>query len=124
MIYIGLAALVVAVIALAVAFAPSGAPTELPSPIESVSPSPEDQAMLQTEIVVDLEVGHEAEIVVDGFPVSASYVQGTATYRWSPGPNDPSISAWTTGEHTVVVNWEKVSGVPEFGSYSWTFEIR
>ncbi len=124
MIYIGLGALAVAVIALAIVFAPSGNPVELPTPIEAISPTPNDQALFQAVVEVDLELGYEAQIVVDGFPVDAEFIEGTATYRWVPSAADPSITHWTNGEHTVEVYWEKVTGVPEFGSYTWTFRIR
>jgi hypothetical protein len=122
--YLGLGLLAAAVVALGLALNREGEAVELPSPIEAVSPRPGDRVIRQTGVEVDLRVGYEADLYVDGFPVDADFIEGTAAYRWSPGPNSPVMSEWAPGEHTVRVEWRRVSGSPEFGAFEWSFRVQ
>lgn len=124
LIYAGLALMAVAAIALGILLSPEGERVELPGPIESVSPAPGARVPPQAAIEIDFEVGYEAEIVVDGWPINdATFIQATGVYRWSPSPNHPSISEWTPGEHTVRVTWNTYTGLPDTGSFQWTFRV-
>lgn len=126
LVYIGLAATAVAVIALAVAFGGGGDPLVLPGPIESVSPGPGDTAIVQTAIEVDLSGGYVADIAVDGMPIppkELSIVEATGVYRWQPAADSLVMDTWTPGPHTVRVTWDTASGLADPGSYEWTFRI-
>lgn len=125
LIYGGLGLLAVAAIALGVALNREGEPVELPGPIEAVSPAPGSSAIRQATLEIDLEVGYEATIVVDGFPVpNPDFVPGTGVYTWEPRPDSPVMTEWTPGEHAVRVEWRRVSGNPDFGSFEWTFRVQ
>lgn len=126
-IYLGLGALVVAVIAVGVAVAPTGETTEIPPPIESVYPRPNETVIRQTTVDVDLEVGYEAEIYVDGFLLPAAevgYVDATGVYRWSPRIDSVFMAAWAPGEHHVRVEWTRIIDAPLSGSFEWTFRVQ
>jgi hypothetical protein len=124
LIYIGLALVAVAAIAFGLALSPEGEGIELPGPVESVSPLPGSQVPSQAAIEIDLEVGYEADIVVDGWPITdATFVEPTGVYRWSPHPNHATITEWAPGEHTVRVTWNTYTGLPDTGSFEWTFRV-
>jgi len=127
LIYIGLGALVVAVIALGVAFGGGGDPVVLPGPVEAVSPRPGDAALLQTAVEVDLAVGYTADIYVDGFLVPSSevtFVEATGVHRWAPDPTSVYLAEWTPGEHRVRIVWDTVAGLPDRGEFTWSFRVR
>lgn len=123
-IYLGLGLVAVAAIAFGIAFATEGDEILLPGPVESVDPEPGHLVPPQTSIEIDLEVGYVAEIYVDNWLVSdATYVEGTGVYRWTPSPTNPTISEWTSGEHTIRVVYDTVNGLPDPGDFSWTFRV-
>lgn len=125
--YIGLGALVVAVVSLGIAFAPEGDRTELPEPIEAVFPLPNNSVIRQTTVEVDLQVGYEASIFVDGFAIPANEINfsdGTNVYRWGPTLTSAMMTEWTPGEHTVRVEWRAVTGTPVTGEFEWTFRVQ
>lgn len=125
LIYIGLGLLAVGAIALGLVLAREGTPVELPGPLEAVSPSPGETVIRQAIVEVDLEVGYEASIFVDGIPIpDATFTPATAVYSWSPHPNSAVITQWTPGEHTVRVEWIRVSGSPDVGSFEWSFRVQ
>lgn len=127
LIYIVLGALAVAVVVTAVVFAPSGEPTELPAAIDSVSPGPNDAALRQAILEVDLKPGYRAEIWVDGFRIPDSevvYIEATGVHRWQPSPTSLYMSEWTPGEHEVRIAWNTISGPPDVGEFTWTFRIQ
>ena len=124
LIYAGLALLGVAAIAFGIVLSPSGEEIELPGPIETIAPSPGSQVPRQANLEIDLEVGYEVDIVVDGWPINdATFVPATGVYRWSPHPNHPTITEWTPGEHTVRVTWNTYTGLPDTGSFEWSFRV-
>lgn len=122
LIYLGLGLLALAAVALGFVFAQDGDPVELPHPIEAISPTPGSTVIRQGTVELDLEIGYEAIIFVDGFPVpDARFVEATGVYSWSPGPASAVMTEWTPGEHAVRVEWQRVTGTPEFGEFEWTF---
>lgn len=124
LIYLGLALVGIAAIALGVALSPEGEEIELPDPVEGISPQPGDLVPPQAAIEIDLEVGYEAQIVIDGWPITdASFVEATGVYTWSPNPNHPTINEWTPGEHTVRVTYNTYTGLPDIGSFEWSFRV-
>ena len=126
-IYAGLGLLAVAVVALGVAFAPSGEPVELPEPVEAVSPHPGDAVLPQAVVEVDMAVGYQATLFVNGFPVPPSevtVVEGTDVYRWAPSPNSLVMPQWPPGTQQVEVVWDTVTGLPDPGSFTWEFRVQ
>lgn len=125
LIYIGLALVAVSTIALAVAFSPQGEPVELPRPLEAVSPMPGEMVLPQAILEIDMPVGYAVEITVNGWPITdATFVEATGVYRWSPSPNHPTIQAWAPGEQTIEIRWDTYTGLPDPGSFTWTFRVR
>ncbi|NNC40346.1 MAG: hypothetical protein HKN95_06620 [Acidimicrobiia bacterium] len=98
--------------------------------VESVQPAPGDLVPRQSVIEVDLETGYRAELWILANPASGtwlripeselSYVEGTGVYRWVPGPGKV-VEEWTSGEHTIRVVWDTLTGLPDVGEYEWTF---
>ena len=127
LVYAGLGLLVVATIALGFALLPRGEPTVLPGPIEEVSPKPGDSVIRQTDVEVDVEVGYEIELWVDGFRVPDSevvFVDATGVARWAPSPNGLYLTEWTPGSHTVRVVWNRISGSTDVGEFQWEFRVQ
>ena len=127
MIYGALAALAVVVAALGFVFAPQGGVTELEAPIEGVFPLPNNTVIRQTSVEVDLEVGYEAAIFVDGFALPSnelSYSEATGVYRWAPSLTSAVMSAWEPGEHNVRIEWVRVTGAPLEGTFGWSFRVQ
>lgn len=124
MIYVGLGLLGLAAIALGVALSTEGEELVVPDVLESISPAPGDLVPLQTTVLIDLPVGYTAQIVVDGWPITdAQFTEATGVYRWAPGPSSPTIQEWSAGEHTVKVTWDRYSGLPDRGTFEWTFRV-
>ena len=124
LIYAGLGLLAVAAVALGILLSPSGDTVDLPDPVESISPQPGALVPPQTAIEIDFEVGYEAQIVVDGWPITdATFVDATGVYSWAPSASHPTITEWSPGEHTVRVTYDTYSGLPDTGSFEWTFRV-
>lgn len=124
LIYIGLALVGLAAITLGIVLSREGEEIELPEVVESVSPPPGSLVPPQTALEIDLEAGYEADIVVDGWPITdATFVAATGVYRWAPSPNSPTITEWTPGDHTVQITWNTVTGLPDTGSFEWSFRV-
>lgn len=124
LIYIGLGLVAVAAIAFGIVFSTDGEGAGLPAPLEAISPLPGDLVPPQTGVEIDLPVGYEAEIIIDGWPVTdATFVEATGVYRWTPSPNSAVIQEWSSGEHTVMIIWDTYTGLPDPGSYEWTFRV-
>ncbi len=69
-------------------------------------------------------VGYEAEIFVDGWPVAdADFVEATGVYTWSPSESSPTIQEWSPGEHTVRVVFNTYTGLPDTGTFEWSFRV-
>lgn len=125
LIYIGLGLVAVAAIALGIVLSRDGEPIDLPGPVESVTPRPGDMVLPQAVLEIDMEVGYRLEIFVNGWPITdATFVEATGVYRWSPSPSNPSLQEWPPGEQTVEIHWDTVVGLPDPGTFTWTFRVR
>ncbi len=130
LIYIGLGAVVVAVIALTVAFGGGPEPVPLPEVIEELSPRPGDVVLKQTILEIDLARGYKATVSVNGFQipfaefVGSAAVEATGIYRWAPSPASAVFQEWTPGTYNIKVEWDSISGLPDVGSYEYDFEVQ
>ncbi|MBT8165951.1 MAG: hypothetical protein HKO63_10965 [Acidimicrobiia bacterium] len=125
-IYAGLGIALVAVVGLAVAFSPSGTETPLPEPVERIFPLPNDSVIRQTALEIDMQVGYEIVLFVDGFrisPVEIGVQTGTNRYVWEPAPGR-FLETWEPGTHEITIEWDRISGIPDPGSYSWSFRVQ
>lgn len=127
LVYAGLALLAVAIVALGIVFAPRGTPSPLPGPVEAVFPGDGDAVIRQAQVEVDLAVGYEADLEVDGYPIPSAEVffdPSTGLLRWGPAPTGVVFTEWSTGRHTVTLRWTRVVDVPETGEYTWEFRVQ
>ncbi len=120
----GLGLALVAVVVLAVAFgSPEGDAPDRPAALERIAPIPDERVLRQAVLEVDLPTGYHAEIYVDGFRIpdneflGPEAIDATGTYRWRPSPTSTVLQEWAPGEHTVLVRWDTVSGLPDPGEY-------
>lgn len=125
LVYVGLGLLALAMAILGVVFTREGRPVELPEPVEAVSPRPGATVIQQAVVEVDLQVGYRATIFVDGVPVGdVTVVEATGVHSWEPHPNSSVLTEWTPGEHAIRVEWNRVSGAPDVGSFEWSFRVQ
>ena len=121
--------------------------TQLPDAIEDITPAPDaEQVLQQTQVVVDLAEGYEAELTVDGVvlptirldelapvdvepgeqvevPPGAIFEPGNGTLTFTPAEGT-AIETFDPGSHSVTVTyWRSADGRNTARSYSWTFEV-
>jgi hypothetical protein len=102
----------------------SGEELVLPEQVEAISPRPGDLVPPQASVEIDLPVGYQADIYVDGWLVpDADFVEATGVYRWAPSPQSPTITEWAPGAHTIRVVWDTFSGLPDPGEFEWNFRV-
>lgn len=124
-VYVALGLLAVAAIALGVVFTQEGEPVVLPGPIEAVSPTPNSRVIRQAVVEVDLVVGYQATIYVDGTPLpDPQFIEATGVYTWGPTPSSPVMTEWLPGEHTVRVEYQRITGTPDVGNFEWSFRVQ
>ncbi|HSL25287.1 MAG TPA: hypothetical protein VLA54_03325 [Acidimicrobiia bacterium] len=126
-IYLALALVTMAAIALGVAFGRGGEPALLPLPIEALHPLPNDATLAQAVLEVDLQVGYRADIYIDGFPVpgaEVTYVEATGVHRWQPVATSLVFDRWAPGEHVIRIVWDTLAGLPSPGEFTWTFRVQ
>ena len=118
-----------------------------PAAIVDISPAPNDRQVLSaTEIMVDLEDGYQASLILDGIaipttnlediaglvakpgqqveiPPTAIYDQGNSLIRFQP-TEGAAVEKYSTGVHNVTVRyWKIIEGEQTAKSYSWKFEV-
>lgn len=126
MIFVGLGLALAVVIAGAVLLAPNGRSVELPPALESYSPEDGATVLRQTQIVIDLEVGFDIELTVDGVVIPTNEIDVSienGRFVWAPGPGK-AFEEWAPGFHTAEVNWVRQTGFPEPGTLRWAFRIQ
>lgn len=126
LIYVGLSLVLVAVISAAVALSPSGDEDTLPAPLIGVSPAPGSADILQATIRVEIETGYRIALTVDGVAVPQNEVEslpGVGRFEWNRDASQV-FEPWEPGTHSVEVSWDTVTGLPEQGSFTWSFRIQ
>lgn len=110
----------------AIVFAPSGRPDEPPSIVEGYSPANESTVLRQTAVQIDLPVGYDITMVVDGVVIPESEISATPeTGRFIWRPNDQTIiPEFSPGIHTVWVRWDTTRGIPDPGEWIWSFRVQ
>ncbi|MBT8203131.1 MAG: hypothetical protein HKN74_10835 [Acidimicrobiia bacterium] len=126
LIYAALGLALIAVAGFAIALNPSGNEAELPDPVERVFPRPNDSVVRQTVIEVDLQVGYELTLFVDGIRIAPGEIDiqaGTNLHVWQPAPGR-FLEDWAPGPHEIRIEWQRTTGLPDPGSFSWTFRVQ
>jgi len=115
-----------AVIGLAIGFSPSGTESPLPEPLERIFPRANDSVPRGTAVEVDLKVGYQIDLYVDGEPIPRdeyAIQTGTNLVTWAPGPGR-TIERWAPGVHELRIDWDRELGIPDPGSYTWTIRVQ
>lgn len=115
-----------AVVVAAVIFAPQGGPSELPTTVESYAPLDGTTVLRQIKVEIDLPTEYDIDMVVDGVAIPASEIDvtpETGKFTWRP-TEATIIPEWSVGFHTVWVRWDRKSGLPDPGEWSWTFRVQ
>jgi len=126
LIFLGLGLALVAVVVFAVLLTPDTPVPPLPDQVEQVSPTDGAIVQRQTSLLVDMQVGYAIVLVVDGFVIpeaEIAFTAATGMYRWEPGP-DATFASWTPGLHGIRIEWSRLSGFADPGSYQWTFSVQ
>lgn len=126
LIYLGLSLAFVAVVAAAFALNPRQEPVDLPDAVVTVFPQPNDAVLRQTTLEVTMQPGYSAVIYVDGARIPDQellVIPGAGRYQWRPGPTQ-LFEEWTLGDHTVRLEWNTVTGLPDAGEFEWNFRVQ
>jgi hypothetical protein len=126
LVYLGLGIALVAVAVAAWALSDDGEIDALPRPVEHLSPAPDATVLRQSAIVVDMVTGYSIELVVDGVAIPRVEVtssEALGRYEWEPGPGRV-IDSWAPGRHDVSISWTTLSGLPDLGSFTWSFRVQ
>lgn len=110
----------------AVLFAPSGSEPGHEPPLERVEPSNGSLVFGNPVIVVDLEPGYRAHLMIDDVPIpdtEVAWTPATGLHVFRPGPGK-TLEHWTPGFHVVSARWDGASGVPDPGTYEWSFRVQ
>jgi hypothetical protein len=110
----------------AVLLAPGGTSVPLPEQIESVNPPDGAIVLRQIGLEIDMKPGYSIQLTVDGAhipSVEVDFTDSTGIARWRPGPGK-TFEDWAPGTHTIAIDWERVSGLPDPGRYVWTFRVQ
>lgn len=122
--FLGLALAAVAIGA--IAFAPSGNPTNPPDVLEGYSPANGATMLRQIDVEIDLPVGYEIVLVVDGVTIPSAEIDTmpeTGKFTWQP-TDTTVIPEWIPGIHTVWVRWDRATGLPDPGEWQWSFRVQ
>ena len=115
-----------AVVVGAVLFAPNGSGGGYPATLERVDPVDGSLVFGQPRIVVDLEPGFRAALIVDDTPIPDEQViwtEATGLHVFEPGPGK-AVESWDPGFHVVTAQWDRVSGLPDPGMFTWSFRVQ
>ena len=95
----------------------------LPDALENIYPLPYDQVPQQASLEIDLPVSYRLVLIVDNYIIPESeiqYVDATGLYIWKPGMNK-TFEAWKPGKHIIRITWDTITGLPDYGEFTWEF---
>lgn len=114
------------VVVFAVVWAPGGREFRLPDAVDSISPSQGVTVQRQIDLTIDMRVGYEIELFVDGVRIpddEISFTAATGLYVWAPGSSS-TFPEWSVGTHSIGITYERVSGRVDVGTLSWVFRVQ
>ncbi|MBT8211767.1 MAG: hypothetical protein KJN71_01345 [Acidimicrobiia bacterium] len=112
-----------------VLLAPGGSARVVPTQIESASPDPVTEEVHFDPLLpieVDMKVNYDLVMTIDGVRVpedQLTFAEATGIYVFRPGTAQV-VERWTTGRHTVVIEWDTLSGLADPGRFAWQFQIK
>lgn len=126
LIYLTLGLALAAVVVFAVLLTPDSPSPPVPEPVERVAPEGGSIVQRQTSLLVDMQAGYAIVLTVDGVVIpegELGFTAATGIYRWAPGPGSV-VTAWTPGFHAIEIDWRRISGFADPGSYRWSFRVQ
>jgi len=126
MLYLLLGLALIGVVVFAVVLGPDTQQAALPDAVEAISPADSSTVLRQTDLVVDMSVGYEIALFVDGRAIPDSeitFVEGTGVRTWIPGPGK-TFEEWTPGLHSVLVTYDRIAGGVDIGELRWVFRVQ
>jgi hypothetical protein len=109
-----------------VLLAPQGSPSVLPEAVNRIEPDNGELAFGRPQVVLDLEPGYHASLVIDGVAVpddQVNWTESTGLHVFDPGP-DKVIESWAPGFHLIEATWDGPLGRPDPGNLTWTFRVQ
>lgn len=119
----------------------------IPKVIERITPGPNDQVVLQAQVIVDFISGYQASLSIDGIDIPTTRLDQLSDSSTPPRPGsqldipptaifDPGnsvisfqpqkgavVESLTQGMHSATVTyWKIVDGPTKSQTFSWTFQ--
>ncbi len=116
----------IGVVVSVVLFAPTGRPAVVPDAVERFSPGQGDTVQRQVSVMVDMKVGYEIQLFVDGVEIPAEFLnitEATGVTVWRPSEEEGNL-AWPVGEHSIAVVYNRIVGTADTGEFTWTFRVQ
>ncbi len=116
----------IAVVLGAVLLAPRGSPSALPDAVNRIEPGDGVLVFGDPSLVLDLEPGYRAVLVVDGVRIPDEQViwtEATGLHVFDPG-SGKAIESWAPGLHLVEAAWDGPAEAPDPGNLAWTFRVQ
>jgi hypothetical protein len=126
LIFLALGLGLAAVVVFAVLLTPDTPAPTLPDPVERVSPTDGAIVQRQTALLIDTKVGYAIVLNIDGADIpdeEIEFTEPTGIYRWAPGPTS-TFAEWAPGVHAIEIEWRRIAGFADPGSYRWTFRVQ
>jgi hypothetical protein len=114
------------IVIFAVVFSPGGGEFELPAAVQSISPGNNETVLRQIDLTIDMAIGYDIELFVDGARIPNSeiaFTEATGVHIWKPGASS-TRTEWSAGFHSVHINYERATGRIDVGSVSWVFRVQ
>lgn len=109
-----------------VLFAPTGRAAVVPDAVERFSPGQGDTVQRQVSVMIDMKVGYEIQLFVDGVEIPSEFLnvtQATGVTIWRPSDEEGNL-AWPVGDHSVAVVYNRIVGAADTGEFTWTFRVQ
>ncbi len=125
LVILGLALLLVAVVALAFVFNPKGIEAELPRALLSVFPAPDASVQPGSRVEVNLGANYSLALRIDGVLIPADEVRFSPPGRYSWEPREGgTFDVLFSGLHTAEISWDRTTGLPDVGGFTWSFRVQ
>ncbi len=126
LVFLALGLALIGVIVFAVIFGPDASDPGLPAAIERVAPEDGATVLRQTDLVIDMAVGYEIELFIDGRQIPETEidtVEATGVRTWVTGPGK-TFDEWTPGLLAILVRYDRVAGGVDIGELRWVFRAQ
>lgn len=116
----------IGVIVAVVLFAPTGRPAVVPEAVERFSPGQGDTVQRQVAVMVDMKIGYDIQLFVDGVEIPKEFLkitEATGVTEWRPTDDNGNLE-WPVGEHSIAVTYNRIIGTADTGEFTWTFRVQ